>query len=559
LYHRVSMHVGVFTLLLLCSLTSGCQTEEHFFDVTGELAVLSAVEHYDEAVQRARSWRSDVYLSSILALPYPSDESDLEPLLLFQFDSASIGHSFYSVQFNGEAWSSRVMEQSLSEVRFPPIDRDDWSLDSVDAWNIALAHGGEDFLLDYRDPMTVISVELDYWRAGMGQGGLAWRVDFLILDGPSLDIFIDPKTGDIIEAEERSMSGTLVAATPTRPATPWAPLPACTPATPEALLSTGLPERIAFESSPDGTTQIYLMDRDGSNIEQLTEGPDRDTDAAWSPDGRRIAFTGWRGTNLDIYVMDADGANLERLTDHPGYDREPTWSPDGSRIAFSSDRDGNYNLYIMDADGANVAQLTDHPLTDDRPDWSPDGCHIAFSSDRGHTPVFHIYVIDVDGSDVEQLTDGQSTDYRPRWSPDGGKISFWSSPVTGVEGGPDIYVIDQDGSNRVRLTSGPCEDAGLVLHPGLTRIALWRLPSRKGQGAQDTQATSHALRGRAPVASGPCQGAYPVWSPDGTQILFAMGRDDPSGSDIFVMDSDGSNVIQLTDEPGYNIPCSWRK
>jgi Tol biopolymer transport system component len=554
------MHVGVFTLLLLCSLTSGCQTEEHFFDVTGDLVVPSAVRHVGEASYRARQWREDAYLSRISADVGASvGDRRVTPSLTYMYDSPSTPDAFYILDFANGAWASEEAAKDLAALIPSPIRSEDWSVDSTDAWSIALANGGEQFLLHYQDPMTIMSVTLDYWGGGMGQGRLAWRVDFFILYGPSLDMLIDPKTGGIIEVQERSMSGSLVATTPTRPATPWAPLPACTPATPEAGPSTGLPERIAFESSPDGTTHIYLMDPDGSNMVQLTEGPDRDTDAAWSPDGRRIAFTGWRGTNLDIYVIDADGTNLERLTDHPAYDREPTWSPDGSRIAFSSDRDGSYNLYIMDADGANLAQLTDHPLTEDEPDWSPDGCRMAFSSDRGHTPIFHIYVIDVDGSDIEQLTDGQSTDYRPRWSPDGSKITFWSSPVTGVEGRPDIYLIDQDGSNRVRLTSGTCQDAGLVLHPGLTRIALWRLPSREGQGAQDTQATSLALRGRALVASGPCQGAYPVWSPDGTQILFAMGRDDPSGSDIFVMDSDGSYVIQLTDEPGYNIPCSWRR
>jgi Tol biopolymer transport system component len=545
------MQLAVLTLLLLCSLTSGCQTEEHFFDVTGELLVLSAADHYGEALHRATEWRTDAYLSSIMVLPSRSKHSAREPFLMYQFASPTTSDSFYSVELDGEAWNSRKSELGPHAVRPSPIDRGDWSLDSVDVWGIALANGGEDFLLSYQDPMTSMAVELDYWGAGLGQGRLAWRVDFFILYGPSLDIFIDPQSGDIIETRERSMSGTLVATTPTTPATPWAPLPVCTPATPDGGRVSGLPERIAFESSRDGVSHIYLMDPDGSNIERLTEGPDRDSDAAWSPGGQRIAFTRIVGLNVDIYVVDADGANLQRLTEHPGYDREPTWSPDGSHIAFSSDRDGNYNIYIMDADGSNLTPLTDHPLTDDNPDWSPDGCRIAFVSDRDHSPESHIYVVNVDGSNLTQLTDGSSLDYGPKWSPDGRKIAFWSSPLSGSEGGPDIYVMEQDGSNRVRLTTGPCEDTGLVSHPGLTRNAFWSLASTGQQGGKDVPVM--------PLTSGPCYGAYPVWSPDGTQILFAMGRDDPSGSDIFVMDADGSNVIQLTDEAGRNIPCSWRR
>jgi hypothetical protein len=210
------MCLGVLTLLFLCSLTSGCQTEEHFFDVTGDLVVLSAVEHYDEALERARGWRSDVYLISIMVLPCPSEGSRREPLILFQFQSPTETDSFCSVTLDGEAWSSDVTEVSPLAVRSAPIARSDWSLDSVDAWSIALANGGEDFLLRYQDPMTSMAVELDRPRGFMEYGRLLWRVDFFILYGPSLDIFIDPQTGDIIESRERSMSGSQVATTPTR-------------------------------------------------------------------------------------------------------------------------------------------------------------------------------------------------------------------------------------------------------------------------------------------------------------------------------------------------------
>jgi Tol biopolymer transport system component len=553
------MQLAVLTSLLVCSLAVGCRAQEHFFDVTGDLSVLSAADHYEEALHRATEWRADAYLSGIMTLPSPSEGSASAPFLMYQFHSASTGDSSYSVELDAEAWSSSVTEQSLSALSPSPIYRQDWSLDSVDAWSIALANGGEDFLLHYQDPMTSMSVTLDYWHTGTGQERLAWRVDFFIIHGPSLDMRIDPHSGDIIEVREGSMSGTLIATTPTLPSRPWAPLPVCTPATPEAGHVTGLAERIAFESSRDGIPHIYLMDADGTNIQQLTGGLGGESDAAWSPDGQRIAFSGTPSTNMDIYVVDADGANLQRLTDDPGYDRAPTWSPDGSRTAFSSDRDGNHNLYIMDADGSNLAQLTDHPLADDSPDWSPDGCRIVFSSNRGHAPDSHIYVISVDGSDVVQLTDGPTTDYQPRWSPDGSKIAFWSFPTTGPEAGPDIYVMNQDASDKVRLTIGPCAPSDVVSYPDLTGIAFWSLLTTEGQGGQDLQVASEGVRVEAPLASGPCYGSYPVWSPYGTQILFAMGRDDPFGSDIFVMDADGSNVIQLSDEPGYNVPCSWRK
>ena len=74
---------------------------------------------------------------------------------------------------------------------------------------------------------------------------------------------------------------------------------------------------------------------------------------AWSPDGRRIAFTSERDGNPEIYVMNADGSGVTRLTynDARDLDSFPAWSPDGRRIAFHSNRDGNFEIYVMNASG----------------------------------------------------------------------------------------------------------------------------------------------------------------------------------------------------------------
>ena len=206
----VPMHCGVLISLLLCFLISGCQTEEHFFDVTGDLVVLSAGDHYDEALDRAKQWREDAYPSGVFVSPTPSEERARKPWLVFDFDSLSTSEGSYVVEFDGEAWRSWVRELGPHVMRPTPIGRDDWSVDSIDAWSIALANGGEDFLLHYQEPMTGMGVQLSYRRVGSEHLRLEWTVDFSILFGPSLKIFIDPHTGEIIETEERSMSGTLV-------------------------------------------------------------------------------------------------------------------------------------------------------------------------------------------------------------------------------------------------------------------------------------------------------------------------------------------------------------
>ncbi len=76
-----------------------------------------------------------------------------------------------------------------------------------------------------------------------------------------------------------------------------------------------------------------------------------DSAPAWSPDGRRIAFSSLRDGNTEIYLMNADGSGVTRLTYKDDFDSFPAWSPDGRRIAFHSYRDGNWDIYVMNADG----------------------------------------------------------------------------------------------------------------------------------------------------------------------------------------------------------------
>ncbi len=168
-------------------------------------------------------------------------------------------------------------------------------------------------------------------------------------------------------------------------ATPTPPITLAPPTTPSSIaapLTLAFSGQIAFVSSRDGDSEIYVMNADKTIITRLTTNPARDSDPAWSPDGMKIAFSTNRDGNDEIYVMNADGSEKTRLTENPALDRVASWSPDGSKIAFVSGRDENSEIYVMNADGSEKTRLTNNPAFDSDPTWSPDGTKIAFSTSR---------------------------------------------------------------------------------------------------------------------------------------------------------------------------------
>ena len=171
------------------------------------------------------------------------------------------------------------------------------------------------------------------------------------------------------------------------------------------------------------------MEADGGNPQNLTNDPNGDSSPSWSPDGKRIAFVSDRDKKVknfvptsEIYMMDADGGNQQNLTNNPNADRYPSWSPDGERIVFASDRDGHFigevgitsEIYVMEANGGNQQRLTENRQNDWYPSWSPDGERIAIASDRkGDLENFEIYVMEADGGNQQKLTNNRDYDWGP--------------------------------------------------------------------------------------------------------------------------------------------------
>jgi Tol biopolymer transport system component len=158
--------------------------------------------------------------------------------------------------------------------------------------------------------------------------------------------------------------------------------------------------QIAFESYG----VICVVQADGSKVEGLTAG----FAPSWSPDGQQIVFssrTYWTiygPDTSDLYVMNRDGSHIVRLTPTGSSAVEPAWSPDGKRIAFASyDKAG---IWLYHLDGSTETQLTNVSGAQ-QPKWSPDGRRIAFSVLGTASGFGGIAVIDADGQNYKQLFD----------------------------------------------------------------------------------------------------------------------------------------------------------
>ncbi len=210
--------------------------------------------------------------------------------------------------------------------------------------------------------------------------------------------------------------------------------------------------------SPDARSIAYISFRRGrggnifiSNIfqgtqEDLTKDNGENWLPAWSPDGTRIAFSSTRDGNPEIYVANRDGSNVRRLTDNRAIDTSPTWSPSGAQIAFVSDRSGSPQIYVINADATGLRKLTSEPYAD-RPTWSPPPFNeIAFASRTG--PGLDIKVIDLATNAVRQLTFSEGSNESPSWAPNGRHVAFSSTRA----GKTQIFTMARDGKELRQIT-----------------------------------------------------------------------------------------------------------
>lgn len=320
------------------------------------------------------------------------------------------------------------------------------------------------------------------------------------------------------------------------------------------------------ERSREG--EVYVMDADGKNVQRLTRAPGWDGSPKWSPDGRTLYFYSKRDGNFRIWAMNADGSNPRAISPEGSAALSPTLTPD-NRIAYAAKmKDNDWKIVSVGLDGS--AQRMESDASNDywMPDFHRSGAMVCYGPgayQKGDTPGEEAENLLTEGPlllahspTYTDLPDRSLAFYPLRKfglaiDPTGQKLaltdSFYSSnylAVTNLDGTdrkiiferkdrktvPPVYVPtwSKDGSWIAWMSGlpfgGPKEDND-----------VWKM---RPDGSEAVNLTPNS----------PGSDGFADFSGDGRQIVFRSGR--AGNFDIHLMNSDGSNVRNLTDHPAYD-------
>jgi Tol biopolymer transport system component len=222
----------------------------------------------------------------------------------------------------------------------------------------------------------------------------------------------------------------------------------------------------------NGILQIFTARADLTHARQVTHGDSNSGWPVWSPDSRHIAFDGDaadpdRSDDIainDVFTMRDDGTRIQNLTGGVGFAGDAAYSLDGRTIAFETDR-GDYpalqGIYLMDArDGGHKRRVTTIPgdgWFDGSARFSPDGRWVVFTrffTPPGGAEVSDLYVVRLDGSGMHRITPHGMHPGDAAWSPDGNLIVFEADLINGRG---DAWLVRPDGTGFRNLTFRPPE------------------------------------------------------------------------------------------------------
>ena len=207
--------------------------------------------------------------------------------------------------------------------------------------------------------------------------------------------------------------------------------------------------KISFVGEKENGRELFVMDYDGYDPQQVTADGYLNLMPTWSPDRKSLIYTAYRDRKQQIMRRELATGREEVLVSPASLNITATFAPDGKSITYAAAQEGNSDIYQIELDSRSPKQLTSHHSAELSPSWSPDGRHLAFTSDRGGRP--QIYIMDADGSNVRRLTYDGDYNAAPAWSPKGDWIVY----VCRIPGeGFKLCRISPNGEERSQITKG---------------------------------------------------------------------------------------------------------
>ncbi len=204
------------------------------------------------------------------------------------------------------------------------------------------------------------------------------------------------------------------------------------------------------ESGPQNKRlkKLAIMDQDGENYEELTDGSFLVLTPRFSPTSQEITYLAYFKNEPRVYIFNLVTGQQELLGSFPGMTFAPRFSPSGDKIIMSLAAKGVTDIYVMNLNNQKVTRLTNSGSIDTSPSFSPDGKKIVFNSDRGGSQ--QIYVMDNNGNKVKRISFGRGRYATPVWAPKGELIAFTKM----LKNKFYIGVMSPDGSGERLLAEG---------------------------------------------------------------------------------------------------------
>ncbi|MCA9330850.1 PD40 domain-containing protein [Candidatus Saccharibacteria bacterium] len=300
-------------------------------------------------------------------------------------------------------------------------------------------------------------------------------------------------------------------------------------------------QRIVISSDRSGSSEIYIMDQDGTNLQQVTNLGASSHGASWIPGTSKILFrSDYGGGDYDLFTINADGTNLTNLTNSTADESGSTTSPDGSKIAYIQDAGGgNYSLRVMN--------LTTSADTVVEPSfagfwWLSNSKLVMYAQDAG---VFQLYTINADGTGKTALTSDAGSSYFATASADGQKIVYVYNDSINP---PELRSINADGTGQATLTSNISDDnsvAGLPLwSPDGSQVLFTYSDTGNNFPLMKINANG---TGQTTIVSSSAGG---VWAPGGASLWY--GQSVAGFVELFNSDTDGSGATNVTNSGANN-------